>query len=134
MLKNLKFLGDDGLMREECVASLKCVRCSNRLNQLSLRRNQVKFEVNQVEVSQPRRLQIPFQYNKCSCRLPFLCLLGPSVLQCNGAVEHQLAGGAVFIQSKIGEALELVAQLWLRVFQAWLAFRRHYFERVRVEH
>ena len=52
----------------------------------------------------------------------------------NRPVENQLAGRAVFVQRKIGEALELIAQFRLRVFQARLAFGRHHFQRVRVEH
>src|SRR5207249_1551219 len=59
--------------------------------------------------------------------------LRPSVLERDGAIEHQLSGRAVLIEREVGEALELVTQLWLRVHQARLALGGYDFERVRVE-
>ena len=64
---------------------------------------------------------------------PLLRFFGPGVLQGDGAVEHELAGGAVLIEGEIGQALELVAQFRRGVLQARLAFGGHDLQRVRVE-
>ena len=37
--------------------------------------------------------------------------LGPGILESNGAVKDQLAGGAVFIDGEVSQPLELVTQL-----------------------
>ena len=63
----------------------------------------------------------------------FLRLPRPGVFEGDGAVEDQFAGGALLVQSKIGQALELIAQFGPGVLQAWLAFGRRHFQGVRVE-
>ena len=54
--------------------------------------------------------------------LAFQRFFRPSVLERDGAIEHELAGRAVFIECEVGEALELIAQFRLRIVQARLAF------------
>ena len=67
--------------------------------------------------------------------LPLLRFLRPSVPESDCAVENQLwqiGDGrwklGIFVQCKVGETFELVAQLRLGVSQAWLAFGGHHFQ------
>ena len=52
----------------------------------------------------------------------------PGIFQRDGAVENGLAGLAVFVESEIGQAFELVAVLWSCILEARLALGGHYFE------
>ena len=60
-----------------------------------------------------------------TARLALLRFPGPSVLQRDGPVEHQLAGRAILIEREVGQALKLIAEIGLRVLEAWLALGGH---------
>src|ERR1035437_8816637 len=68
-----------------------------------------------------------------SIRLLLLRLLSPGVLQGYGAIEDQLAGGAVFIEGEVAEALVLVAQFGPGVLQGRFTLGDYYFQGVRVQ-
>ena len=59
---------------------------------------------------------------KASCKfeqadLRFLGLFRPGIFQCDRAIEDELPWRAVFVQSEITEAFELITQIAFGVFQ-----------------
>jgi hypothetical protein len=58
-----------------------------------------------------------------SCVLAFLRLFGPGIFESNRPIEYELRRRAVFIQSEIAEALELIPQIVFGFFQRRFTFR-----------